>query len=48
MRVMLRGKKQNLEQITVFMEWNGKYGMLKIPVFLIAREIILSPSHNFS
>ena len=43
MRGRLRGKKQNLEEITFFfIVWNGKYGMLNIPMFLFAREIILS------
>ena len=42
LRVRLRGKKQNLEESTFFMDWKGKYGTLQIPIFLIAREIILS------
>ena len=40
-RVRRRDEKQNLEEITFFIDWNGIYGMLKIPIILIAMEIIL-------
>ena len=32
-------KSSEASKIKLCMEWNGKYGMLKIPIFLTAREI---------
>ena len=29
-----------------FLDWNRKYGILKIPIFLTAREIILSITNS--
>ena len=42
MRVRLRGKKHNFEEITILYGLEWKMWHAKIPIFLIAREIVLS------
>ena len=44
MRLIFLGKEQNLGKNVIFMDWNGKYDMSNIPIFLITRETILNLS----